>query len=98
MVLPDGSNLLIQIYYRQQQTGWFFNQILWGKFELDGLAITNSPNMLRQWKNIIPFGLACFTQGNREPTQLEDFSSGASSIYVLTAEEVQQFEDYLSGK
>lgn len=97
LVLPDGSQLLIEIYYRPQQYGWFFNTIQNKGFSVKGIRITNNSNMLRQWKNLINFGLACYTDGNREPTQQQDFLSGAAKLYVLTAAEVLEYEKFIQG-
>lgn len=97
VVLPDGSNLFLTLYYRPQQYGWFINTLQRGDFTLNGLRITNNPNLLRQWKNRLPFGLACFTQANREPTEKQDFLSGQSKLYILTEEEVIAYERYLAG-
>jgi hypothetical protein len=95
VVLPDGSRVSIRLYYRPNQYGWFFDEISWNTFLLRGLRVTNSPNLLHQWKNGIGFGIACFTKGNREPTQANDFSSDAASLYVLTADEVLEYDAVL---
>jgi len=100
LVLPDGSTLFLELYYRQSQLGWFFTKIQWirrggAPFTINGLRVVNNPNILRQWKNIFSFGLACFTIGNREPTQQQDFASGQSKLYVLTTAEAQEYENYL---
>ena len=98
MNLPDGSVLVVSILYRASQYGWFFSGLNWnnGQWIENGRRIVTHPNMLRQYKNIIPFGIACLTVNNREPTQKEDFASGASSLYLLTAAEVQAVETSLS--
>lgn len=93
----DGSLITIQMYYRPLQLGWFFNSIAWNNFLLEGIRIVNSPDILYQWRNQVPFGFACFTAGNREPTQQEDFASGASKLYLLTEEEVTQYREFLEG-
>jgi len=99
VVLADGSILFIQMFYRQTQLGWFFTQLrhpqLNGGIPIYGLRVCNNGNILRQFKNIINFGRSCYTDGSREPTQIQDFSSGASSLYVLSEDEVQQYEDFL---
>lgn len=95
VVLPDGTSVTLQFYYRPLQLGWFLNSITYGEFVLKGLRITNSPNMLHQWRNQIPFGLACYTDGLREPTQQEDFFSGAAKLYLLTEEEVEEYTEFL---
>jgi hypothetical protein len=97
IVLPDGTFFDFTMYYSDQQYGWFITNMTYGSFTLNGLRITNNPNMLRQFKNQIAFGLACFTDGNREPTQIQDFSSGAASLYMLDSSEVQQYEEFLIG-
>jgi len=97
LILSDGSTVFIQMYFIPMQYAWVFNTITYGDFILNGLKITNSPNMLYQFKNILPFGIACFSQNNREPTQLQDFSSGASKLYILSAAEVLEYQVILQG-
>ena len=96
ITLPDGSIVQLSIYFMPMQYGWFIDELVYGDFILKGLRITNSPNMLRQWKNKLPFGLACISKGDREPMLQEDFSSGNSNLYLLSEDEVQAYEDYLS--
>jgi hypothetical protein len=98
VVLADGSQFTIQFYFISMQYGWFINYLEYKNFSLKGLRVTNSPNMLHQFRNKIPFGLACISKEDREPSFIDDFSSGASSIYLLTSEEVAKYEEYLSGQ
>ena len=37
------------------------------------------------------------TSDNYEPTQLQDFSSGYAQMFILTQQEVTQYEEFLSG-
>lgn len=97
LVLDDGTAFSITLYYRPIQRGWFINELVYGDFILRGVRVVNSPNMLNQWRNKLPFGLACFTVGNREPTLQEDFKSEAAKMYVLTNAEVKEFAGYLTG-
>lgn len=96
--LPGGTILVITMLYRDSQLGWFFTGINWnnGQWIENGRRIVTHPNMLRQYKSILPFGMACFTVNNREPTQLQDFASGASNLFILSAQEVLDFETILS--
>jgi hypothetical protein len=96
LVLPDGSQLSMQIYFRPMQLGWFIDNLTYGSFVLNGLRITNSPNMLNQFRNQIPFGLACYSTDNREPSQASDFSSGASKLYLLTQAEATAYAEFLA--
>lgn len=95
LVLDNGNTISLVLYFRPMQLGWFVNELVFNDFVLQGLRITNSPNMLNQWRNLIPFGLACYSTGNREPSQQEDFSSGASKLYILTEAEVEAYAEFL---
>lgn len=105
--MPDGTKLILNMQYIDQNSGWYFNPQAEGAFGLNwnnqtwvenGRRIVSHPNMLRNYRLQIPFGLACFTTGNREPTQIQDFASGASNLYVLTAAEVAEVETFLQGQ
>lgn len=96
LVLPDGTTLALELYFRPLQFGWFVNQLSYGDFVLNGLRITNSPNMLNQFRNQLPFGFGCFSTANREPTQQQDFTSGASKLYILTQAEVDEYARFLT--
>ncbi len=95
ILLPDGTSFTMEIYFRPMQQGWFFNSIIYNTFILNGMRICNSPNMLYQFQNQIPFGLACFSVNNREPSLIEDFFSSVSQLYVLTQEEVSAYTGFI---
>lgn len=97
IILPDGTTMSFTLYYVPLQLGWFITNLSYPKasFEVNSIRVTTNPNMLYQFKNKIPFGLACFTDGNREPTQQEDFASGASKLYILTQAEVDEYTTIL---
>lgn len=92
LILPNGNPVSLTLYWIPQQYGWFILNLTYGSFVLNGLRICNSPNMLSQFQNQIPFGLACYTAQNREPSQQNDFVSGASLLYILSAEEVEEVQ------
>lgn len=96
LVLPDGSFIRLSMYFSPMQVGWFISEIEYETFVLNGLRICNSPNLLYQFRNQIPFGLACFSDEDREPGLINDFASGASKLYILTQEEVEQYTEFLS--
>lgn len=97
LILPDNTSVDLKLYFSLIQQGWFAS-LTYINFEINNMRVTNSPNMLRQFKNLIPFGMACITVGGREPTQNQDFATAAANLYVLSAAEVQEYEDYLSGE
>lgn len=96
LILPDGSQAVLTIAYYPQQYAWFILELSYQSFTLNGMQITANPNMLNQWRNSLPFGLGCFVAGNREPTQQQDFASGAAQLYLLSAAEVAEYATFLS--
>jgi hypothetical protein len=97
ITLSDGSVLQLEIYFREQQQGWFITSLTWSAtgFTVTGLRVTNNINILQQWKNILPFGLACVTSDGVEPSNIQDFSSGNSVLYVLEIADLQALETAL---
>lgn len=89
LVLPDGSQLSVYLEYRPNQVGWFAN-FEWQSWSLNGLRLTTSPNILRQWSNQLPFGLAIQTTGDNEPLASTDFSTSFSTVYLLDADDVER--------
>lgn len=96
--LDDGSLVEMTLYYMPLQSGWFIRDLVYGDFVTHNIRVTNSPNILHQFRNQLPFGLACFTKGEREPTQQQDFSSQTANLFLLSAEEVADYTRFLSGQ
>lgn len=96
VLLPDGTSITVRFEYKPLQSGWFFTEITYGNFTLHGLRMCTAPNILRQFRNMIPFGIMVATQNNAEPTQQMDFFSGFAQMYVLTKDEIAQMETFLT--
>ena len=96
LTLYDGTILTMQLYYNVSQLGWFMT-LTWNNFQINNFRICNSPNMLNQYRNQLSFGILCTTADPREPTQILDFSSGTSSLYIINANEVLEYQFLLSG-
>jgi hypothetical protein len=82
-----GDKVDLTLRYLPTQQAWIMN-IAWGTFTLNGRAINISPNMLFQFKNILPFGFAVISNTGIEPSFLDDFASGRVKIYVLNKSEI----------
>lgn len=61
-------------------------------FELNGRRLVTTPNLLRQFQDIIPFGLAVVTQGNIEPTTQTAFSDGTVTFLLLGEEDIADID------
>lgn len=95
--IGDGTFFDMSISYRESQQGWFIDELTYQDFTLKGMRIYTNPNILYQFRNLIPFGIACQTIGNQEPTQQGDFASGISKLYLLTQAEVTEIARLYSG-
>lgn len=94
--LPDGSLITITLEFVPLQKSWFIRQLVYGSTTINSIKIVNNPNILRQFKNILPFGIACTSTSNRDPMFSEDFQSGDCSLYLISRDEITQFEEFLS--
>ena len=91
VALDTGDTVQFKLYYYITQKSWFFD-FTYNNYTSNGNRVVLSPNTLRHLKNIIPFGLAFIAEGNVEPFELSDFSSGRVGMYILNSDEVAEIE------
>lgn len=98
LLLPDGSKAIWTLTYRPQQKGWSWD-LTWSNpnnptspFNLLGQRLTTHPNILRQFKNQIGFGIMVAAVGNAEPLLQTSFVDGSTTVYLLAAADVAQVE------
>lgn len=89
--LADGTQASFYLEYREQQSGWFWD-LTWGIHTINGNRLTTFPNILRQWKSLLPFGVGCVAQSGVEPLNLTDFIDGTVVLLQLTADDVVLIE------
>lgn len=92
--LADGTRVSLTLYFRPQQSAWFFD-VVYNAFTCLGRRMVCSPNLLRQFRNIVPFGLAVFTVGNVEPNTQTAFVDGTASLVLLDSTDVSSVETTL---
>lgn len=90
--LEDGTEIKIQFNYWENQSGWFMT-FTWGEKTFSNRRIVTSPNMLRQFRDLIPFGFACIVEEKGEPIFKDDFETGRAKFYLLNSDDVQSVED-----
>lgn len=95
IILDDGSTVQMQLNYIPAQQGWFYS-LTYGEFEANLMRIVNSPNMIRKFRNIIPFGMACTTIDGYEIINQSDFVSGRASMFVLNNTDVMEVETIIT--
>ena len=97
ILLNDGSRVRFTFEYRANQLGWFFG-IQYEGTNYQNVRLTTSYNILRAYRNWLPFGLRCDTADMEEPMDLNDFITGYATVYLLTRDDVQAIEGTYYGK
>lgn len=98
LVGENNERISFTLQYRPTQQSWYFDLSYEG-FEVYGVKLLNSPNVLRQWINVLPFGISCAVPDGTDPYFVDDFTSERVVVYLLNAEEVQLVESgVLSGQ
>ena len=91
LVLDNNETVDFRLYYSSRQQAWYYD-FTYNDLICNCSKVVLSPNTLRQFRRIIPWGLAFDAEGSVEPFQLDDFSSGRVKMYVLNSEDVQIIE------
>lgn len=98
ILLDDGSRVKLSLQYRPQQAGWFFdlswpgNAALPVPFTINGMRLVTSPNFMRNYRRLIPFGLMLFTVDQGEPMGITCFVDGTTDLILLNAADVAEIE------
>lgn len=95
VVLDDGTKVNMTLSYCPNQLGWFYS-LTYKTFSVTNRRIVNSPNMLRQFRTFIPFGLACLVVDGYEPIYQSDFISNRAALYILNEQDVTETETLIT--
>lgn len=82
--------------YIESQQGWFYN-LTYGDLEIKGSRLCCSPNILRQYDRLLPFGIAVLSTDLLDPFFLDDFTTGRITLNLITKTEVEEVNDELFG-
>ena len=93
-VLEDKRKADFTLRYSSQQIGWFFDLSYEGDFTISGVRLVSSQNILRSWRNIIPFGLAVITREEGEPVRQTDLADGTVKLYILEGDDIDYIEKH----
>lgn len=96
VIIPaiNGKNATCVFRFLPTQSRWMID-ITYGDFVLKGYYISCSPNFLRKFRNIIPFGMACLTTHGFDPFSVDDFETQTARLYLLESADVQTIESGL---
>lgn len=92
--LTDGSVGTLELIFQGSTSRWIFNctHASFPNGALNGQMLCVHPNILRNFKNLIPFGIACISNNGNDPVNLEDFANGNVSLFILDATDVKAVE------
>lgn len=91
LVLENNETVDFLLYYLPRQQSWFYD-FTYNTLTCKGSKVNLTPNSLRQFKRVIPFGIAFMSNDSVEPFDIDDFSNGRVIMYVLNVDEVKQIE------
>lgn len=83
-----------QLYFRPTIKMWMID-ITFNGFIVNSIRVCNSPNLLGQFTNLLPFGLMTSVGENigYEPSLIDDFSSKRVTLNILDQSEISQIEE-----
>lgn len=96
LILEDRSVAVVRFKFDANTERWRID-VTYGNHVLNGIGLCCHPNILRQWRNVIPFGLMCSTSDQTDPVRSVDFATGRVKMYLLNAEDVQFVETNIMG-
>ena len=99
LILPDNTAVTLRLRYRPRTQRWVADVgYATSNFQVNGLTLTCFPNVMRSWRDILPFGLAFITADLTDPFDLNDFASSRVAAYLLDAADVAAVEDVVIGR
>ena len=91
LVLENNETVEFFLYYLPRQQAWYFD-FTYKDLTVNCSKVVLSLKALRQFRKVIPFGIAFDTDGFVEPFDIDDFASGRVRMYILNSSEVKQVE------
>jgi hypothetical protein len=82
IVLDDNSILELTIEFMDSQQGWKYS-FTRNDFIVNDRRLVVGVNLLRTFKNIIPFGMAVSSVDNLDPSFIDDFTAERVKIFIL---------------
>ena len=91
IVTEENEEFEFKLEYSDQQQGWFWS-LTYNNLIINGARLVTAPNILRRYKNMLPFGLSIQTEDLSEPILIDDFETERVKVFLLTESEVEEIE------
>lgn len=96
LVAGTGSLITLTLEYCSSQRGWWYS-VDYGDISLSKRRLVASPNTIRQFRGVLPFGILCNVTDGQEPVYLDDFSSGRVKLYILDeTTDIDAMEEFIA--
>lgn len=96
LILPNGTIANVRFKFDGATERWRID-VTHLTHTYNGIGLCCFPNILRQFRNVIPFGLACVTSDQTDPIKSTDFATGRVKMYLLNEADVALVETQLMG-
>ena len=96
VLLEDKSTADITLTYLPAIQRWQLD-INHSNLVMNCQLVTVNPNMIRQWRHIAGFGIACIAEDGVDPFQIDDFLNGRVLLYILEATDINYVEETIIG-
>lgn len=94
LVGENKEQIGFSLYYMPTQQSWFFD-IDDGSFVLRGVQLGVGYNILRNYKNLLTYGLGVSSTDGLDPFYINDFINGRIKIFLLNAVEKELIEQVI---
>lgn len=91
-LLADGSSVSLTFRYRPAVQRWTVD-VERGSFKANGLGLASNPNLLRLWRNVIPFGLAVSTKDGTDPFMADDLAGPTPRVTITMLDNTGDLTD-----
>ena len=91
LVLENNETVSFNLRFYETQLSWYFD-FTYNDIVSNGNKVVLGNNILRSFKNIIPFGLAFKSNDGVEPFEVDCFTSGRVTVYLLSKDDVTAME------
>jgi hypothetical protein len=96
IALENGKTFSYFLQYIEMENAWYYDiNYDNGAFVAKGRRLVCDFNILRMYKNIIPFGIMCISDDAGDPCLLDDLENGRVRLFVLNNTDIAELESTL---
>lgn len=82
VLLEDKSAAVVSLNFYPRTQKWNID-VTHKTFSAKGIGLCIHPNLLRAFRNNLPFGIACYAEDGVDPFDITDFDTGRVKLYLL---------------